>query len=167
MMIVTIGYEGATPEAFDEQLIKAGVRLVVDVRALAISRRRGFAKTALRDRLAVNGIGYLHLKGLGDPKDGRDAARAGDFGRFRRVFSAHLRTQEAQADLEVLREVANRQRVALVCYEADATHCHRSMVARALASNEDFEILHLGVSGGQRIERRRADDCSGEGLAAA
>lgn len=167
MQIVTIGYEGATPEAFDRALLEAGVEMVVDVRAMAISRRKGFAKTALRDRLASHGINYLHLKGLGDPKPGREAARAGDFARFQRIFGAHMRTCEALADLAILKDLVARQTIALVCYEANATECHRTVVARAVASSYDCEIVHLGLSGGARIERRRADHRAGEGLAAA
>ncbi|WP_082584863.1 DUF488 family protein [Caulobacter sp. Root655] len=167
MQIVTIGYEGATPEAFDRALLQAGVQMVVDVRAMAISRRKGFAKTALRSRLASLGIDYLHLKGLGDPKPGREAARAGDFVLFQRIFGAHMRTSEALADLAILKDLVTRQTVALVCYEANATECHRTVVARTVASSHDCEIVHLGLSGGTRIERRRADYRVGEGLAAA
>jgi uncharacterized protein (DUF488 family) len=53
----------------------AKITRLIDVRELPISRRKGFAKTALSTALAVAGIEYVHLKGPGDPKDGREAAR--------------------------------------------------------------------------------------------
>src|ERR1700751_6123716 len=97
-VLATIGYEGASAEAFDATLENAGIELVVDVRAVAVSRRRGFSKSSLAARLEAAGLRYVHLRGLGDPKPGRDAARAGDLARFRAVFSAHLETEGAQGD---------------------------------------------------------------------
>src|SRR6476620_7368011 len=121
--LLTIGYEGSTPEAFDAALTAAGVELVVDVRASAGSRRRGFAKPALSYRLSDAGIRYIHLRELGDPKPGRDAARAGRWSDFRSIFFAHLATPEAVDGLAQLSELAVRQRTALLCYEADAAQC--------------------------------------------
>ena len=77
MAIATIGYEGKTQAQMIDQLKAAGVELVVDVRAVAASRRPGFSKTILGASLEEAGIGYEHLRGLGTPKAGRDAARAG------------------------------------------------------------------------------------------
>jgi uncharacterized protein (DUF488 family) len=65
--------------------LATSVRLLIDVRELPTSRRKGFAKSALSSALAAADIGYLHLKGLGDPKPGRDAARAGDYAGFLKV----------------------------------------------------------------------------------
>lgn len=166
--LTTIGYEGSQPEAFDDALLAAGVDVVVDVRAVAISRKRGFSKTALADRLRQRGMQYVHLRGLGDPKPGRDAARAGDFSAFQAIFGAHLHTQAAQSDLASLRALARSQRVALLCYEADAANCHRSIVAQLVATSEDLSIMHLRVDQGQNgCGRARANHSPGEGLAAA
>jgi len=167
--IATIGYEGAAPEAFDAALEKAGVELVVDVRAMALSRRPGFSKTVLSDRLRRLGLDYVHLRGLGDPKAGRDAARAGDITLFRKIFSRHLETQVAQADLETLRTLAAKKRVVLLCYEADAAACHRTIVANSIAKSENWSIVHLNVEQGQSASRGRSrtNHNSREGVAAA
>lgn len=167
--IATIGYEGATPDAFDAALLRAGVELVVDVRAVAISRKRGFSKTALSDRLRGIGFEYIHLRGLGDPKPGREAARAGDMPLFREIFDRHMATPAAKSELEKLLLLTSKMRVALLCYEADPDCCHRTIVANSIAKLGKMPILHLRVeqSGTSSSGRSRTDDHSGEGLAAA
>src|SRR5215217_6507263 len=45
--IFTIGYEGANPDLFLTALKDAGVGVIADVRAVALSRKRGFSMTAL------------------------------------------------------------------------------------------------------------------------
>src|SRR5262245_40249810 len=95
--IATIGYEGATPDAFDAALRAAGVEMLVDVRAVAVSRRKGFSKSALSQRTREGGRDYLHLRDLGDPKAGREAARAGQLNLFRQIFAAHMKTPPAAA----------------------------------------------------------------------
>ena len=73
--IWTIGYEQATLDAVIGALKGAGVEVLADVRALPLSRRPGFSKTALAGALAQAGIQYVHFKALGTPADGRAAAR--------------------------------------------------------------------------------------------
>ena len=75
-IITTIGYEGTTVPQFLDALREGAVKLVVDVRAVASSRRPGFSKSRLAANLEEAGIGYVHLRGLGTPADGRAAARA-------------------------------------------------------------------------------------------
>ncbi|MDG2522161.1 DUF488 domain-containing protein [Caulobacter segnis] len=143
--LFTIGYEGATPEAFDATLQSSGVERLVDLRAVAVSRRKGFSKTGLAARIEGHGIDYTHLRALGDPKPGRDAARAGQFSLFRTIYAQHLQSAEAQAALEELQSLAERQRLALLCFEADAAHCHRTMVALSVAKASELAIVHLKV----------------------
>lgn len=166
--LLTIGYEGSTPEAFDAALAAAGIELVVDVRAIAASRRRGFAKTALSDRLSDAGIRYIHLRELGDPKPGRDAARAGRWAEFRAIFTAHLATPEAVGGLARLSELVVRQRTALLCYEADAAQCHRTIVAERVARGCELVVAHLKASPCTlgKHERDRTGRHLGQGRAA-
>jgi uncharacterized protein (DUF488 family) len=142
--LATIGYEAATVQSVLDALRGAGVDLLVDVRAVASSRRPGFAKTALAANLAGVGIEYLHLRGLGTPADGRAAARAGRHDEMRTIFLEHLATPAAQAELETLAGlVRSGRRVSLLCFEADPAHCHRSMVADALTSLVPAHVVHL------------------------
>src|SRR3954469_21227515 len=96
MKIFTIGYEGATMADFLAALTTAGVERVIDVRALPLSRRPGFSKSSLAASLAEAGIGYVHLKALGTPKPGRDAAKRGDRATLETVYAGQLELPEAQ-----------------------------------------------------------------------
>jgi uncharacterized protein (DUF488 family) len=142
--VATIGYEAATVQRFLDALSAEGVALLVDVRALAMSRRPGFAKTALAANLQGAGIDYLHLRRLGTPADGRAAARAGRHEELRTIFHAHLATDAAQEELHRLADVVRAgRRVCLMCFEADPAHCHRSMVAAALGTLLPVDVVHL------------------------
>jgi len=142
--LATIGYENTTVPRFLETLKGAGVDLLVDVRAVASSRRPGFAKTKLAENVGSVGIEYLHLRGLGTPADGRAAARAGRHEEMRAIFMEHMETSEAQDELERLAELVRAgRRVCLLCLEADPTHCHRSMVAEALQELVPVQVQNL------------------------
>ena len=142
--IATIGYEGATIASFQEAVRGARIDLLVDVRALASSRRPGFAKTRLAANAKEAGAEYLHLRALGTPSDGRAAARAGRHEEMRRIFREQLATPEAQDALALVADLVRQgRRVCLLCFEARPEHCHRSLVADALVKLVPAEILHL------------------------
>src|SRR5262245_13083643 len=113
--IFTIGYEGATVDGFIGALRKAGVALVVDIRAAPVSRKKGFSKNHLAQHLSEAGIGYRHLRGLGTPKQGREAARSGDHQSLERIFRHHLEEPEALLDLGEALGLAAAQPVCLLC----------------------------------------------------
>ncbi len=146
--LLTIGYEGGTLADFLETLRRAKVETVIDIRDVPISRKTGFSKVALARALEAQGIAYLHLKALGDPKDGRDAARSGDFELFKQIYHAHLAKSEAKLELTEAVGVAKKNRACLLCYERDPKMCHRSMVAKAMTTLAEFDIIHLGVREG-------------------
>jgi uncharacterized protein (DUF488 family) len=133
--IYTIGYEGTDIDRFASTLVAVGIDLLVDVRAIAASRKKGFSKTALRERLGSEGIGYLHLVELGDPKSGREAAREGRIAEFRRIYKKHLTRKESTESLRDLLELARTKSVCLLCYERDPKHCHRSILTAHLVRN--------------------------------
>jgi uncharacterized protein (DUF488 family) len=139
----TIGYEAATPGGLVAALQEAGVRTVADVRALANSRRPGFAKRALSAALGEAGIVYWHLPALGTPAEGRAAVRAGRPAAMRPIFLRHLEGTEPQAALAALGERARREPVCLLCLEDDPAHCHRSLVAEAVAEATGAPVRHL------------------------
>lgn len=142
--VTTIGYQAATVGSFLEAVREGRVGLVVDVRAVASSRRPGFAKSRLAANLAEAGVGYVHLRALGTPAEGRAAARAGRHAKMRQVYRRHLATPAAQAELEALAElVRTGPPVCLLCFEADPAHCHRSLVAAALGALVKVRIVHL------------------------
>lgn len=141
--LFTIGYEGKTFAEVADRLTAAGVRLVIDVRAVAASRRPGFSKTALAGGLREAEIDYLHLRALGTPKDGRDAARRGQTALMRDIYAVQLATPEAELAFGQAFAAAAGTPSALLCFERDAPHCHRAMIAERLRSRSDFEVVDL------------------------
>lgn len=131
-VIWTIGYEQASMPAFLAALQGAGVELVADVRAIAASRRPGFAKSALAANLAEAGIAYRHFRALGTPADGRAAARALDLPRLKRIYAGQLELPEAIAAGAELAALAHQRRTALLCYERDPACCHRTLLRQAV-----------------------------------
>lgn len=141
MTIFTIGYEGTTMDAFLAALKAAGVEQVIDVRALPLSRRPGFSKNSLAATLRDAGIGYVHLKALGTPKPGRDAAKKGDWRTMESVYAGQLELPEAQAEAAKMRSLAAEKRSAVLCFERDPHHCHRTMLLRE--EGEGAEVVDL------------------------
>lgn len=142
--LFTIGYEGATIDAFLDTLATAGVKTLVDVRAVAQSRKPGFSKRGLAAALAERGIGYRHLQRLGTPAEGRNAARAGDTARMRRVYLDHLEAPDAQAEMAMLIDQARESPSALLCFERQPAECHRSILFEQL-DTPDLTAEHLFV----------------------
>jgi uncharacterized protein (DUF488 family) len=142
--LATIDYENDTQAGAIERLKAAGVEIVLDVRAVASSRKAGFSKTILAASLAEAGIDYLHLQKLGTPKAGRLAARAGRFAEMREIYDGHLADEPAaQIELAKAGEIATARKAALLCYEADHTECHRSIVAQRLTEALGLEVENL------------------------
>lgn len=141
--LFTIGYEQKTQEEMLDELEAAGVALVIDVRAVAASRRPGFSKTALAAGLKARGIDYLHLRPLGTPAAGREAARAGRIAEMRAIYAGQLETPEAALALEQALDEASKRPAALLCYEREAPDCHRSMLARRMVERMPFEVRDL------------------------
>jgi uncharacterized protein (DUF488 family) len=139
----TIGYEGKTVDEFLKELSDAGVEVVIDVRAVAASRRPGFSKTAMAAALRERGIDYLHLRPLGTPKPGRDAARKGRIAEMRAIYAEQLETPEAELAMEQAHSTAGERHAALLCFEADSACCHRAMVAERLLEHGDYEVIDL------------------------
>lgn len=139
--LYTIGYEGTDIDRFVATLKAVGVHLLADVRALPLSRKKGFSKTSLRARIEHEGMEYIHLSALGDPKDGREAARAGHFDRFRKIYGQHLAQAEPQEALRQLGALVGKRGTCLMCFERDPTECHRLIVASQLPKT--VTTIHL------------------------
>jgi len=139
--VFTIGYEAATVDEVLDALRAAGVEQVADIRAVAASRRPGFAKTALAANLASANIRYRHFRALGTPKEGRDAAKKGDRTTLERVYAGQLELPQAQAEAEMVKAMAAERPTALLCFERDPSMCHRSLLLAA--AMPDAEAVHL------------------------
>ncbi len=141
--LATIGYERATLDEVIAKLKAAKVQVVIDVRAVAASRRAGFSKTRLAATLDAAGIAYVHLRDLGTPADGRQAAREGRIADMHAIYEEWLQEPRAQLALDEALEIARTKRAALLCFEADAGGCHRRIVAERLQERMDVEVVDL------------------------
>lgn len=141
MRIFTIGYEGATMDEFLAALKTAGIERLIDVRALPLSRRPGFSKSPLRAALEEAGIEYVHLKALGTPAEGRSAARAGRHADLERIYAGQLELPEAIVQAAHMVELAQEKPSALLCFEREPAHCHRTLLLKAAAP--DAEVTDL------------------------
>jgi uncharacterized protein (DUF488 family) len=140
----TIGYEQTPAKAVLDELEHAGVKLLVDVRAVTSSRRPGFSKNQLAAELDERGISYLHLRGLGTPKDGRQAARAGQLEKLHKIYTKHLKTQQAREDLDELAALVKKSGpVCILCYERDHRQCHRQWIAEIIEDRDGVKIENL------------------------
>ena len=142
--LFTIGYEKAKPNAVVAELKRAKVKLLVDTRAVAASRKPGFSKRQLAATLDQNGIAYLHLQKLGTPDEGRQAARAGKLDTLWRIYAKHLKTPEAiEAMDELIVIVKSGQSVCLLCYERDKDCCHRTRIAEIVHERTGASVVDL------------------------
>jgi uncharacterized protein (DUF488 family) len=142
--LFTIGYEQTPAKAVLDELEHAGVKLLVDVRAVASSRRPGFSKSQLAAGLDERGISYLHLRGLGTPEEGRAAARAGKYDQLEKIYTKHLKTPEAKEQLDELSALVNKSGpVCILCYERDHRHCHRRWIAEIIEERDGVSIENL------------------------
>jgi uncharacterized protein (DUF488 family) len=141
--LLTIGYEGCTIDGVVATLKEAGAKLLVDVRAVAASRKPGFSKRQLAAALDEAGIRYVHLQGLGTPKAGRDAVRAGHPERMVPIFQEHMTSDRAQAELAMAKDLARDSRACLLCFERDPAHCHRQIVAGLVCEETGQAVTDL------------------------
>lgn len=122
-----VGYQQRDLASFVGLLRLHGVRHLVDVRLTPASRKPGFSKTRLSATLAEAGIDYSHVSELGNPRDNRDAFRAGASSAVRR-YRSKLDNGSRHA-VEALVDMAQEQPVAMLCYERDQAECHRRIIA--------------------------------------
>jgi uncharacterized protein (DUF488 family) len=145
--LFTIGYEQVPPKAVLDELQNAGVKLLVDVRAVVSSRRPGFSKNQIAASLDERGISYIHMKGLGTPKEGRLAARSGDIKSLERIYARHLETPQAKEELDQLSSLVMKAGpICLLCYERDHAHCHRKWIAEIIEDRDGVKIENLVAS---------------------
>jgi uncharacterized protein (DUF488 family) len=142
--LFTIGYEQTPAKSVLDELEQAGVKLLVDVRAVASSRRPGFSKSQLAAGLDERGISYVHLRGLGTPKEGRLAARAGQYETLQKIYAKHLKTPQAREELDELSALVKKSGpVCILCYERDHLHCHRRWIAEIIEERDGVGVDNL------------------------
>jgi uncharacterized protein (DUF488 family) len=140
--LATIGYAEQTPESLVALLQQHTIEVLADVRESARSRRPGFSKTALANAVQAAGIEYVQFRELGVTKPGRDAYhRTGDFAALSKVYAERLKA--APEALAELIDLSREHRVCLLCLEADASQCHRSLLAARVTRTTGARVVGL------------------------
>lgn len=140
LWIGSIGYENyRSVEDFARLLADSGVEQLVDVRELPISRRRGFAKSALAAALAEQSVAYIHLRSMGNPKEFRDLYKSGKVAEGRAGYE-YLLAHERIDELRELATTIQEKRSALMCVEAEEDVCHRQVIFEALRDQLGLDL---------------------------
>lgn len=140
--LFTVGYEGKNIAGFKRLLEENGVELLLDVRQHAFSRKPFFSNSGLKKEFQDGAIEYAHVPQLGAPKELRTKLFENqDYAKFFEKYAKHLRKQRVALAQAV--KAAEAKRICLMCFEADAPKCHRSVLAKEMRSANDFKIIHL------------------------
>jgi uncharacterized protein (DUF488 family) len=141
--LFTVGYEGRSATGVIDLLHKERIQVLVDVRAVPLSRKPDFRKNVWAGILDSAGIEYYSAISFGTPRHLRDRlAEDRDYRAFFRDYRRHLRSQrEPMYDLV---QLVDEKRIALMCFERDAMTCHRSAVADRLGVLAGLTPVHLG-----------------------
>ncbi len=143
--ILTVGHSNHSIETFLRILRKHAVQLLVDVRSDPYSRYAPqFDRTALQRTLETAGIDYRYSGSSlgGRPRDAALLAADGkpDYDRL-------AASEQFQAELSAIVELAGHRRLCLMCGEADPMCCHReSVVGRALRG-WNVRVTHISPDG--------------------
>ena len=131
--LVTIGYEGRSLESYLNELLRAGVTLLIDVRRNPLSRKYGFSKRTLSNACEGVGIAYTHAPELGiASEDRRGLETQADYDALFATYEQDSLPKQREAVARIGRSIAEGERVALTCYERLPEQCHRHCVAEAL-----------------------------------
>lgn len=141
--VYTAGYEGKSVDAFFNQLLVKGPRLIIDVRANPVSRSYGFSKRQLAEIGKRLGLGYQHMPHLGIPSEYRSDLT--DYDSYQRLLNTYEDELLPQFENEIIEvgELMERTAAVLVCVEKDVQCCHRSRLAVAISRKTGLEVKHL------------------------
>jgi len=142
--LFTVGYEGTTIDTFIVNLLSNNIECILDVRALPFSRKPGFSKTQLAQRLNRARIQYVHLADLGTPKPIRENLKStSDYSTFFKEMDTYL--ADRKQVIEVAYNYVMSSRCCLMCFERLADQCHRNIVAKKIKDRDGngLQIKHI------------------------
>jgi hypothetical protein len=145
-VLLSLGYEGITIDEYIAKLIFNNVSLLVDVRQNPYSHKHGFTKKQLEKYVLRTGIKYVHLPELGIPSNLRkDLDTPNDYELLFEHYGTHILPQQNKAVTKILEWVLQGERVAITCFEAIYSMCHRHKITEAIAKNPrtNFPVVHL------------------------
>lgn len=142
--LLTIGYEGKSLEAYLNQLLRAGVTTLCDVRRNPLSRKYGFSKGTLSQSCERVGIRYEHLPQLGiASEERRDLKTQADYDALFAEYERKSLPNQAESIAQIGSWIRGGDSVALTCFELHPQQCHRHCVAEALERGSKLTARHL------------------------
>jgi len=142
--VLTIGYEGREIDDFISRLKNFNVTRLIDVREVPLSRKRGFSKSAIRERLNSENIEYVHLRSLGCPSKLRYKLKADwDYDHFFEAYLEYL-SKNQDAIAEVQRYISDGVNC-IMCFERYPDKCHRSALVNRIKeyNGNGLKITHI------------------------
>ena len=157
--IYTLGHSSTPVEVLIEKITTHGIRLLVDVRRYPSSKRHPqYNRPALAFALQEQGVAYVHEVDLGGHRDpspdseARDSKNAGLKNEGFRAYADHMGSDVFQNALARISGAAKRLPLALMCAEADPSHCHRLYLSDRLTA-DGFEVIHILKPEETRVHR--------------
>jgi uncharacterized protein (DUF488 family) len=145
-VLFTIGYEGISFEEYLNRLIRYDVKMLVDVRANAMSMKYGFSKKTLENICEGIGITYIHIPEVGIQSNQRQTLfTQNDYDNLFLIYKSQNLCNTVAQQQQILKLLQENKRVALTCFEANICQCHRKPLADAIANLPDFSytVQHI------------------------
>ena len=142
--VYTIGYEGLSIDAFLDALLRRGIEVILDVRAVPHSRKHGFSRPELEQKCANMAIEYCHLPEAGIPSVVRREADSEE-DLWRHYSSMILPT--IPDTISKITTTCSQRPTALLCFEADPIYCHRHVLAQTISTAAGFSICIIPSEG--------------------
>jgi uncharacterized protein (DUF488 family) len=137
--IHTIGYQGLSIDGLLNTLLKRGIRAVIDTRNVPFSHKYGFSKLHLQKRCQELGFDYYHFPDVGIPPQMRHSVR-----NLENLWAVYKKTilPKAKRSVKEISTICDRSPTVFVCFEGAPGLCHRSILAREIASVLKQPIFH-------------------------
>ena len=141
--VYTAGYGEKSVDSFFDNLLRMGIRAIVDVRANPVSRKYGFARRSMSSIASKLDIDYTHEPEVGIPSALRKHVHSvADLGRLLDTYEQEILPKNEQAVARVCALIQQKPSV-MVCAEKDARHCHRGRLASAVSKMTGLQVIHL------------------------
>ncbi len=137
----TIGYEGKDIDQFLNALVSNQIELLIDIRRNPFSMNFVYIKDALMKKLKDVSIDYLHIPELGiESEERKNLNTKADYEELFAKYRQTLFIKEVYINRII--ELGLTKRIALLCFEADCSFCHRGEVAKVIKSRK-YEVTNL------------------------
>lgn len=141
--LFTIGYEGVSVERYINTLLKNGIKLLCDIRHNPLSRKFGFSKNSLRSLLPKTGVQYVHIPELGIISSKRSSLETeNDYEVLFAEYEQNL-CKKTESLTRVYELFKKHGRVALTCFEKEATRCHRHYLGQYIGRKYQLEVSEI------------------------